>query len=236
MQADRNKIFLTPLSPSYWQTAAAQLKNPKILCYAAMMIAVRVALKELRIPIGPDLSVYFGFFVNALGAMTFGPVVAVLAAAVSDTLGCALTGFAGYFFPFIFVEIIGSLIFALWLWRAKLSATRVILSRFFVVLICNFVMNPAIMNWYYAWINNGKTYKFVTLPRVIKNLALLPFESALLVLFLGAVSIPLIKLKFLPEGIGKPKLEKKHIILLAVLFALSAAFIVGYYFLWLPNK
>ena len=101
--------YANPFSAAYWREAAAQLTDIRILCIAAILIAVRVALKEIKIPIGENLNITVGFFVNALGAMIFGPVVAVVAAAASDTLGCALTGFVDYFFPFIFVEIAGSL-------------------------------------------------------------------------------------------------------------------------------
>ena len=57
-----------------------------MLAVAAILIAVRVALKSVAIPIAPPtLMINLGFFVNALGAMIFGPVVAILAAAISDT-------------------------------------------------------------------------------------------------------------------------------------------------------
>ena len=60
--------------------------------------------------------------------MIFGPVVAIIAAAISDTLGCILFPTGVYFFPFIFTEIAGSLIFALFLYRAPLTNLRVTLS------------------------------------------------------------------------------------------------------------
>ena len=136
-------IYKTPFSLAYWKDAASQLFDIRILCIAAILIALRVALKKLQIPVGgPELQITFGFFVNALGASIFGPIVAIVAAAISDTLGCIIAPNGTYFFPFIFVEIGGSLIFALWLWRAKLSATRIILSRFFVSVCCNLILNP----------------------------------------------------------------------------------------------
>lgn len=225
------------LTGEYWKCAAYQLKDVRMLCIAAILIALRVALKSAYIPIGENLSIYFGFFVNALGAMIFGPVVAIVGASISDTLGALLFPSQGaYFFPFIFVEIAGSLTFALFLWRRKLSTIRIILSRFAVVFVCNFVLNPMIMNWYYAWLNNGKTYKLITLPRVVKNLALFPAESFLLVLFLGALTPALTHMKLIPSGQDKLTFNKKHIILLAVLFAAAAVFILTFYFVWLPSR
>lgn len=228
--------YANPFSAAYWREAAAQLTDIRIICIAAILIAVRVALKEIKIPIGENLNITVGFFVNALGAMIFGPVVAVVAAAASDTLGCALAGFADYFFPFIFVEIAGSLIFALFLWRSSLTETRIILSRFFVSLVCNFIMNPIIMNWYYAWINNGKSYEFVTLPRIIKNLALFPAEAFLLVLFLGVMTPALLKLKLVPKNQKELVMTRSNYILLGGLFIVAVVFVLLYVFVYLPNK
>lgn len=231
------QLYKNPFSVSYWKDAASQLGNIRILCIAAVLIAVRVALKSTGIQVGENLTIYIGFFVNALGAMIFGPVVAAIAAAISDTLGALLfPGNGVYYFPFIFVEISGSVIFALWLWRAKLSATRIILSRFCVSFFCNLILNPIIMIYYYEWLNNGKTYKFITLPRIIKNLALFPAEALLLVLFIGAMTPALASLKLIPKDQTKPTLTKKNLILVAALFAVAAAFVILYYFVWLAGK
>ena len=142
-------LYPNPCSKAYWRDAALELKDTRMLVFAALMIALRVALKSLGIPIAADLRINVAFFINALGAMVFGPVVAVLAAAVSDTLGCLLFPTGVYFFPFIFIEIAGSLIFALFLYRARVTATRVILSRFCVDFFVNIVLNAPIMAWYY---------------------------------------------------------------------------------------
>lgn len=233
----REPIYRTPFSLAYWRDAAAQLFDVRILCAAAILIAMRVALKSVWIPVGPELNITVGFFVNALGASIFGPVVAIVAAAISDTLGCILFPQGTYFFPFIFVEIAGSLAFALFLWRAKLSATRIMLSRFAVVTVCNFILNPSIMLWYYAWLNNGGTYAFITVPRVVKNLALFPAEALLLVIFLGALVPILAKLRLIPkEQSGDIGITKKHIALLVVLFMIAAVIVVGYYNMFLPTQ
>ena len=236
MQKTEQKLYLTPFTPAYWRDAAAQLFNVRILCITAILIALRVAIKSVYIPVGPELNVTFGFFVNALGASIFGPVVAIIAAAITDTLGCIIAPQGTYFFPFIFVEIAGSLVFALFLWRAKMSATRVILSRFFVSVVCNFIMNPLIMIWYYAWLGNGQNYAFITLPRVVKNLALFPFEAFLLVIFMGVMIPILAKLKLIPKEQVKPVLTKVHIVLLAVLLVVAVIIVVMFYSLWMPTQ
>ena len=205
-------LYQTPFSKAYWRDAALELKDTRILVFAALMIALRVALKSLGIPIAADLKINIAFFINALGAMVFGPVVAVLAAAVSDTLGCLLFPTGVYFFPFILTEIAGSLIFALFLYRTRVTATRVILSRFCVDFFVNIVLNAPIMAWYY-----------------LKNLALFPLESVLLILFLTAM-IPLAYRMHLGYDTGERlHLKKRQVILLGVLFLFAAGCVAGYF-------
>lgn len=236
LKNQENDVFLTPFSVAYWRLAIKQLYDVRMLCIAAILVALRVAMKSLVIPVGENLNITVGFFVNALGAMIFGPAIAFIGAAISDTLGAILFPTGVYFFPFIFVEIAGSVIFALFLFRTKLSATRIILSRFAVSFVCNLILNPAIMIWYYKFLNNNKTYKFITLPRVVKNVALFPLEAFLLVLFLGALTPALKRFGLIPKSQEKFEFTKKHIVLLAVLFVISVAFVALYYFIYLPNK
>ena len=116
-------LYKTPFSLGYWRCAVAELKDTRMLVFAALIIALRVALKLVYIPLAPNLRINVAFVANALGAMVYGPVVALISAAVSDVLGVMLAGDV-YFFPFILTELAGSLIFALFLYRAKVTPTR----------------------------------------------------------------------------------------------------------------
>ena len=65
-----------PFSKAYWHDAAAELTDTHTLVFAALMIALRLVMKQISIPITPVLRINTAYFVNALGAMVFGPVVA----------------------------------------------------------------------------------------------------------------------------------------------------------------
>lgn len=107
---------------------------------------MRIAVKAVKIVIIPGaLNFGFDFIVNSAGSMIYGPLVGLLVGAVSDTIGAVLFPTGAYFFPFIFVEMLSSFIFGLFLYRAKLSSWRVIASRFAVVVVCNFIVNPLVM-------------------------------------------------------------------------------------------
>lgn len=206
----------------YWIEATKELKKPKILAFAGIMIALRVALKTLSIPIVPNqLSIGVAFLINALGASVFGPVVAIVAAAISDTLGCIIAPSGPYFFPFIFVEIVGSLIFALFLYKQKLTASRIMLSRFCVVAVCNLLLNPLIMKWY-NMLFFGKEYQLLVELRIVKNLLLFVPETLLLCAFFKAIQPVLSAAKLADKGNLSLKLWQ---ILLLVMLSLSAVLV-----------
>ncbi len=226
-----NTLYAHPFSKAYWVDAASELKNTKILVIAALMIALRVALKGLAIPIAPNLKINIAApLINALGAMIFGPVVAGLGACVSDTLGCMLFPSGPYFFPCMFVEVAGSMLFAMFFYRQKITVTRVILARFSMDLLVNICLNSAIMCWYYQVIM-GKSYVVMILPAVIKNLCMFPIEAFILTLFL-AVMIPVTYRMGLTfddtADRNSLKFSTKQFTLLLVLFAIGVGCVVAY--------
>jgi ECF transporter S component (folate family) len=221
------KLFDRPFSKEYWKQAASELKNTKTLIFAALMIALRIALKSVSIYIAADLRISIEFLVNALGAMVFGPVVAIAGAAVSDTLGALLFPSGPYFFPFIFTEIAGSLVFALFFYRTRITVTKAILSRFCTNFFVNIILQTPIMALYYQMML-GKTYKILNLPRMIKNLVLFPIESLLLVLFLRALIPPLKSLGYKVSDISNLHFTKKNIITLVILTIIGVAAVVAY--------
>jgi len=226
-EAGNPRLFKTPFSRAYWLQAASEFKSLKTLLFAALMIALRVALKSVSIPIAANLRINVAFFINAFGAMVFGPVVAIAAAAVSDTLGCLLFPTGVYFFPFIFVEIAGSLIFALFLYRTEVTALRVTLSRFCIDFFVNIVLNTPIM-WAYYQVVLGRHYAIFDGLRIVKNLVLFPLESVLLVLFLRTVIPPLQKLGFVYSGADKLRFTRKNVVFLAAMAVLGAAAVAVY--------
>lgn len=234
----RNKsktLYPHPFSKAYWVDAASELKDTRILVFAALMIALRVAMKPLSIPLAPGLNQNTAFLANALGAMVFGPVVAAVCAVATDILGYLVKPEGVYFIPFILTEVAGSVFFALFLYRAKVTPVRVMLSRFCICFIVNVVIQTPIYIWYYALYMGGKTYA-LTIPGIIKNLFMFPIESVVLTLFLS-VMIPITNrmgLTFTGAN-AKEALQftKKQIITLVVLVlvgCVSVFYYMGYYY------
>ena len=211
--------------------AAAQMKNLKILVFAALIIALRVVVKSAKIYVMPGLHMTLDCYVNALGAMVCGPVIGFLSGAVSDTLGCILfPSPEPYFFPYIFVEMLSSFIFGLFLWRRKITINRVLLSKLAVNVVCNLIVNPAITKLYYAMLgDSGSTYAFITGVRVGKNLVLFPLEAALIVLFVSALFPLLRKVGVVPKDQATPEFKVKHWLLIAIVTLASVALVLFYW-------
>jgi len=226
-------LYPHPFSKAYWRDAAAELKSIKMLVVTALMIALRIALKPLAIPLGPQLSIQTAMLATALGAMIFGPVVAIPAAMISDTIGFMIFPTGDYFLPFMLTEIASTMIYALCLYRAKPSATRVILARFFICFFVNVVLQQFIFAWQYTYMGNPDGAKsailsIMTTARLFKNLFFFPIESIVLTVFLKAM-IPITSRAKLTYG-GKAGLDftKKQIIALVVLFAIGIGSSIGY--------
>jgi len=224
----KNQLFKSPLSKDYWKFSARELSSTQILVLAAVITALRIGIKSLKIPVGPNLNITFGFFINAVGSMIYGPVVAIIASAISDTLGAIIFPSGTYFFPYIFTEISGGVIFALFFYRAKITNLRIILARFFVTVICNLMIDPTVTYFYYLFYS-GKSYSIFSLPRIIKNVALFPVQCLLLIIFLNVVIPVTNRFGYTYTGKVSLKPQKKDIILIVLLTVLSALFVVFYY-------
>ncbi len=228
-------LYSHPFSGAYWRNAAAELKDTRMLVFAALMIALRVALKLVAIPLAPSLKINTAFLANALGAMVFGPVMAIPAAVVSDLLGVIITGDIGtYFPPMVLTEVGGSLIFALFLYRAKVSPTRTMLSRFCICFFVNVLLQTPLMMWYYQ-VYYGSTSYVLTIPSILKNLFMFPIESVVLTLFLRFIQPITYRMKLTWSTPTELKFEKKQIALLVILVVLGAGCVTGYLFYHYDN-
>jgi len=226
-------LFPSPFSKGYWSTAAAELKDTKMLVVTALMIALRVALKPLAIPLGPQLSIQTAMLATALGAMIFGPVVAIPAAMISDTVGFMIYPTGDYFLPFMLTEIASTMFYALFLYRAKVTPTRVMLSRFCICFLVNVVLQQFIYAWWYAYIGNPEQAKesilgMMTVARIFKNLAMFPIESVVLTLFLKFL-LPVTRRAGLTYCADEDmKFDKKQIVTLVCLVLVGSVSAVSY--------
>lgn len=188
---------------SYWKAAATQLKDVRMLTIAALIVALRIAVKFFKIPLAAGLSISLDAYVNSLGSVIYGPVAGLVVGAVSDLLGCIVTGqMAEYFPPFMLVEMMSSFIFGLFFWRRKISIKKVLVSKFTVNFVCNIIMTSLFNKWYYYLyfgVEKAQAYNIINGMRIAKNLILFPLEGAIIVAVLSAALPILARLKLVDK-------------------------------------
>ena len=227
-------VYKTPFSRAYWCDAFAELKDTKMLVITALMIALRVALKPLAIPLGPQLSIQTAMLATALGAMIFGPVVAIPAAMISDTVGFMIYPTGDYFLPFMLTEIASTMFYAIFLYRAeKVSPIRVMLSRFCICFFVNVILQQCIYAWWYSYIGNPEQAKesilgIMTVARIFKNLAMFPVEAVVLTLFLRFLMPVCKRAKLIFAKESDMKFDKKQVITLICLVLVGSVSAVSY--------
>jgi len=234
-------LYAHPFSKAYWKDAAAELTDVKMLVVTALMIALRVALKPLAIPLGPQMSIQTAMLATALGAMIYGPVVAIPAAIISDTIGFMIYPTGDYFLPFVLTEIASTMIYALCLYRAKPSATRVIIARFLICFVVNVVLQQLVFAWQYTYLGNPEKAKdsilgIMTVARLFKNLFFFPIESVVLTLFLKVLVPVTAQAKLTYVHNANLQFSKKHIIALVLLVVVGIGSAAGYLTYYYDNN
>ena len=226
-------LYSHPFSKAYWRDAASELKSVKMLVITALMVALRIVLKPFAIYIAPQLAIQTAMLATARGALIFGPVVAIPAAIVSDTIGFIIFPTGDYFLPFVLTEIASTMIYALFLYRAKVTPIRVMLARFCICLFVNVMLQQVIFAWQYTYMGNPDKAKesiegIMAVARIFKNLCFFPIETVVLTLFLK-VLVPVtnrMKLTFCHGA--DMKFNKTVIITLVCLMLVGSASSVGY--------
>jgi len=205
-------VFSHPFSAGYWKMAAKELTDLRTLIFAALIIAIRVALKQLFIPVGENLSIYIGFIFTAVGGSIYGPVMALIVGTITDLLGFVVAP-TGAFNPlFTLVEVLSTFLYALVLYRRKITFGRLLLAKLSVNVLANIILQSSIMAIVY-----GKAFYVYVVPRILKNIVMLPFEVLILAVVFGALIHPMIRLKLYSPQQNTLKMTKISYIILVVL-------------------
>ena len=193
-----NVLYRSPFSGGYWKTSLRQLHHLPSLVLAALFVALRVAVSTVRIPIADNLNIMFSYLVAASGSMIYGPVLGVMSGFVSDILGYLLHPDGPFFIGYTISEMLGALVYALFLYRARISVVRICCCRLTVNLFLNIGLGCLWSQMMY-----GKGYLYYLAKSVVKNAILLPIEVVLMVVVLQAL-IPLaVGLKIMPSATPK---------------------------------
>lgn len=185
----QTNTFKTPFSAEYWHEAFSELKSIKKLTIAALFIAITLVVRSFFIPI-PVLGgqrIYFTFFVKALGTIIYGPILGAITGAMSDYIGAMLFPTGAFFIGYTITSAVSSFLYGIFLYKTKLTITKIFLSKLSVNLIGNVLLNSL---WSVILMGNG--FWVIALARLPKNLILLPIETFIMYIVFK-IMIPIMK-------------------------------------------
>lgn len=154
-----------------------ELKKLRTITGVALLLAISVILNFFSIQITPTLKLGFGYIVTALTGMLYGPVTAGIAAGLGDIIKFIIKPSGSFFFGFTINAILGGVLYGLFFYKNQMTILRAILAK-----TCANVFLNILLNTYWLSILMGKGYYALLLPRITKNLLLLPIE--IIVLFI----------------------------------------------------
>ena len=187
-------MSLNPLTPDYWRTAAREMKDVRKLTFAALCIALCMALSMIpSIPLWGNAKITGGFLARAVCAWVCGPVLGSVCAVAEDLLSFFLTGGGGYpFFPgYTLTTMLGVFLYALFFYKAEITIRRVFLAK----LLTN--LENVTLGALWMAILSGKAWYVTASGSAIKNLICLPFQTMLLFLLMTALHPALKKMHLL---------------------------------------
>ena len=183
-----------------FKDSVQELKKISTLTVCGVLMALSIVMRNMAINITPDLRITFSFFGIMAIAMLYGPVVCVISNVGVDVIGYVLDGYKArdYNLGLLAVKIIIALIYGICLYKKTTGKSIIIsgiISRVIVVLLCNLVLNSAVL--YYCYTN--KNFPFMSAsewtafriwftPRLIKNCVMLPIELVMVSLLLPIIS------------------------------------------------
>lgn len=194
-------LYQNPFSATYWRTAMRDFRQPRNLAFAALMIAACVALSyipSIRIDFTDvySASVTWGFLARSLCSMVCGPVMGLVFGFAEDTISFLMKPSGVYFPGYALTTMLGNLIYALFLYRVRFGVTRIFLAKLGTNLLNVFLGSL------WSAILSGKGYLLYVSTRAVKNLLLLPIQTAILCFLFAALTPILHRMGWLPKGAG----------------------------------
>lgn len=188
------KLYSSPLRAGYWKEAGGSLRSVRILVVAALCAALSTLFNFFfMVPVGENLNIMFQFLPNAIMGMICGPWVAILYGVATDFLDFMLHGW-GFFPGYTLGSVLGAVIYALFLYRSRVTVLRLFLARLTVNVVVNIFLGSL-----WSAILYGKAYYVYLSASVFKNLILLPLETLILVVVYRMLMVSLVQLGLIPE-------------------------------------
>ena len=176
----------------------------KNLVLCGLMAALAIVLSMVAsISIGPYVKIGFSGLPNRIVEFLFGPVVGCIFGGALDLLKFMIKPDGPFFFGFTFNVMLAGLIYGCLLYHKPLSIKRIVIAEFLVKLIVNCGLNTLWISMLY-----GKAFLVLLPMRLLKNVIMLPIDSAIVFFALSLTKQTVGKLGF--SLISAKKLSAKE--------------------------
>lgn len=177
-----------------FKSSAKELKNVRTLTTTGILIAMAMILKMFTIDISTVLRISFPFLAITIIAMLYGPVVCAMSTLTIDILGYIVNSgksTGAYYPPLGMVVVIAGIIYGMLLYKKKPNIVNISIAKVSVNVICNICFNSYFI--YTGFVNKGfsildkgdwNAFFAWVVPRVIKNVAMLPIEIIMMLIIL----------------------------------------------------
>lgn len=193
-------IFKTPFSRAYWRESLKTFRSVRGMTFAALMIAVCVAMSYLpKIPVTPaGRTISLTFIARALCSLVYGPVGALVFGAAEDTVSF-LVNSGGYpYFPgYALTTMLGCFTYALFFYRTRITWLKIFLAK----LLTN--IQNVLLGALWTSILGGKAYLYVMWDSALKNLVTLPAFTVILIVAFQALLPVMRRMGIIPDQIGQ---------------------------------
>lgn len=191
-------LYRTPFTPAYWQDANWAMGCLQLLVFAALMVAVTLALSLIPgIPIA-HTKLTWGFLSRSVCALVCGPVLGLVFGFVEDILGFILRPTGDFFPGYTLSTMAGMLVYALCFFRGRITVARIVLANLLVNLLVN-----ALVGSVWNTMVRGGVYWGWFIPSLAKNLVTIIPKSILLYLLFQALMPILQRMEIIPVQMEK---------------------------------
>ena len=162
-----------------FRDSAFELKNVKNLCVISLLLALRVCLDFLTLPLSVLCYISFVFIVAGITGGMFGPFVAALFGAVGDILSYIIHPMGCFFLGFTLSAMVAGLLYGLILYKNRFSVLRIVLAEVIVDIVVNVFMNT----FWISILHGIGFFELLISVRIPKNLITIPINVCVFIMF-----------------------------------------------------
>ena len=155
----------------YFISSYRKMHSVKYLALMAVFVALKTATSGLFIPVAENLRISLSFLFMSVAGAILGPVAGMITGAIGDIVGYMMFPTGAFFIGYTISAMAGPLVYALFLYRQKITIPKLILAK----AVNNYVVNVLMGSCWSAMLYS-KGYLFYFTNSLIMNTLLLPLE------------------------------------------------------------